>query len=447
MTAFGILFLAALILATATRLWLGWRHAHHVTAHRDVVPSEFAGDIDLSAHRKAADYTVARTRFGMIGTATDAAVVLLLTFGGLLQWLHDVSAAWVPQGLAGGLALVVLFVIMLSAIDLPFSLYRVFVIEERFGFNRMTPRLYVADLARAAFVAAALGLPLAAAVLWLMDEAGTYWWIHAWFAWVAFNLLTLAIYPVWIAPLFNRFLPLEDAALKERVERLLARCGFKVKGLLVMDGSRRSAHGNAYFTGFGASRRIVFFDTLLSRLDPPEVEAVLAHELGHFRLRHVAKRMIWLFAVSLAFLWLLGFLMQQPWFYAGLNVATPSTAMALILFFIVVPQFTFPLRPLAAMISRRHEFEADEYAAQHASARDLASALTKLYRDNATTLTPDPLHSAFYDSHPPAAARIARLQPAWRGRQAAPFCRSPFPIPHFRFPVYCSLFPLPCPRR
>ncbi|MGH8640323.1 MAG: M48 family metallopeptidase, partial [Burkholderiales bacterium] len=251
-----------------------------------------------------------------------------------------------------------------------------------------------------------------AVVLWLMATAGDHWWLYAWLTWVAFNVLTIAIYPTWIAPLFNKFSPMQDAELKERVERLLARCGFKVKGLMVMDGSRRSTHGNAYFTGFGASKRIVFFDTLLARLNPGEVEAVLAHELGHFKLRHVVKRMAWMAAASLGFLWLLGWLMQQPWFFHGLNVQSPSTAMALVLFAIVLPQFTILLQPIGAMVSRRHEFEADAYAARHASARDLASALIKLYRENASTLTPDPLHSAFYDSHPPAIVRIARLQKA-----------------------------------
>jgi STE24 endopeptidase len=269
--------------------------------------------------------------------------------------------------------------------------------------------LFFIDVLKHAALAAALGVPLIACVLWVMQRSGERWWLYAWLIWVGFNLIVLAVYPTWIAPLFNKFLPLNDPQLKDRIERLLAKCGFKVQGLMVMDGSRRSSHGNAYFTGFGKTKRIVFFDTLLARLGPSEIEAVLAHELGHFKLKHVVKRIGWIFAASLAFLWLLAQLMNQTWFYTGLNVQSPSTAMALILFFVVVPQFIFLLQPVASFYSRRHEFEADHYAAQHASVADLISALVKLYKDNASTLTPDPLHSAFYDSHPPATLRMARL--------------------------------------
>jgi STE24 endopeptidase len=412
MTSFGFVFLGALALSTALRLWLAWRHIRHVQAHRARVPPEFEGEITLEAHQRAADYTCARTRLAMASTAVEVLAILWLTFGGGLQALHELTAAWLGEGLGRGIALIALVALLMTAIELPFSVYRTFRIEQRFGFNRMTPRLFVADLAKSLLLAAAFGLPLVASVLWLMEKTGAYWWIYAWAVWVGFNLFVLAVYPTWIAPLFNRFSPLQDEELRARVERLLARCGFKASGLMVMDGSRRTTHGNAYFTGFGASRRIVFFDTLLARLTPPEVEAVLAHELGHFKLRHVAKRMAWAFCASFAFLWLLDYLMDKPWFFEGLNVRSPSTAMALILFFIVVPPFAFLFQPLGAMISRRHEFEADRYAAQHASAADLVSALTKLYRDNASTLTPDPLHSAFYDSHPPALIRIARLKNA-----------------------------------
>jgi STE24 endopeptidase len=412
MHAFGWVFLAALALASAARLWLAQRQLIHVAAHRAKVPDSFAAEIDLASHQKAADYTCAKTRLAMAGVAADAAILLALTFGGVLEWLHGVSAAWFAEGIARGLALFALVAALMTAADLPFGLYRTFVIESRFGFNKMTPALYFLDFAKGVALALAFGLPLGAIVLWLMAAAGGYWWAWTWLTWVAFNVFMVAAYPTWIAPLFNRFSPLQDAELKGRVERLLARCGFKVKGLMVMDGSRRSSHGNAYFTGFGAAKRIVFFDTLLARLNPGEVEAVLAHELGHFKLRHVVKRMAWLAAASLAFLWLLGWLAGEPWFYHGLNVRSPSNAMALILFGVVLPQFTFLLAPLGAMLSRRHEYEADAYAAQYASARDLVSALIKLYRDNAATLTPDPVHSAFYDSHPPAVARIARLQKA-----------------------------------
>lgn len=412
MTTFGIVFLSAVVLSTATRLWLEWRHLNHVTANRERVPADFAQRISLSAHRKAADYTCAKTRLRTVSIAVDAAIVLALTFGGGLQLLHDISAAWTQEGIFRGLLLIVLLMVFLTAIETPFNYYRVFSIEERFGFNRMTRLLFFADMAKGAVLAAIFGLPLAAVVLWLMERAGAYWWIYVWMIWVVFNLFVVMVYPTWIAPLFNKFSPMQDPEIRDRVERLLLRCGFKVKGLLVMDGSRRSAHGNAYFTGFGAAKRIVFFDTLIAALDPPEVEAVLAHELGHFRLHHVLKRLILLFLASLGLLALLGYVIQEAWFYNGLNVSRPSTAIALILFFIVVPHFSFVLRPLASMYSRKHEFEADQYAVAKASAQDLIAALVKLYKDNASTLTPDPLHSAFYDSHPPAVARIARLQKA-----------------------------------
>jgi STE24 endopeptidase len=412
MTTFAIVFLAAVVLTTATRLWLERRHLNHVAANRERVPAEFSERISLPAHQKAADYTCAKTRLRMASIALDAAIVLVLTFGGGLQLLQNISGGWVSPGIAQGLLLIALLVACLTVIETPFSYYRVFTIEERFGFNRMTRALFFLDMAKSALLAALFGLPLAAIVLWLMERAGVYWWIYVWVIWVAFNVVVVMIYPTLIAPLFNKFSPMQDPEVKARVERLLERCGFKVKGLLVMDGSRRSAHGNAYFTGFGAAKRIVFFDTLLSALDPPEVEAVLAHELGHFKLRHVLKRLIWLFLTSLGFLALLGYVIQEGWFYSSLNISTPSMAIALILFFIVAPYFTFALQPFLAMYSRKHEFEADEYAVSKASARDLVAALIKLYKDNASTLTPDPLHSAFYDSHPPALARIARLQKA-----------------------------------
>jgi STE24 endopeptidase len=324
------------------------------------------------------------------------------------------SAQWAlvfdAGGLAHGVALVAGTVALLSALELPLSVVRTYVDEARFGFNRMSPGLFVADLAKHALLGAALGLPLLALVLWLMGRMGELWWLYVWLAWIGFNLLVLLIYPTFIAPLFNKFSPLEDPALASRIDALLARCGFTSNGLYVMDGSRRSAHGNAYFTGFGAAKRIVFFDTLLARLAPAEVEAVLAHELGHYRRHHVWKRIALLFALSLALLWVLGRLLDEPWFYAGLNAGTPGDAMGLLLFVLVMPVFTFFLQPLTSLYSRRHEFEADAYAAAHASAAELVRALVKLYQDNAATLTPDPLHSAFYDSHPPAARRIARLQ-------------------------------------
>jgi STE24 endopeptidase len=413
MNAFTIAFLAALATATATRIWLARRHIRHVTAHRGEVPPEFAASVPLSAHQKAADYTRARTRLGIVDALVSAALLLAFTLGGGLEWLYDVWARlFEAGGYAHGIALILSVAAITGLVDLPFSIYRTFVIEAKFGFNRMTPALFVADLAKSTALGLAIGVPLLFAVLWLMARMGDLWWLYVWLTWVAFNLLMLVAYPTLIAPLFNKFTPLADETLKERIERLLAKCGFRSKGLFVMDGSKRSSHGNAYFTGFGAAKRIVFFDTLLSRLAPAEIEAVLAHELGHFKRHHVWKRVAWLFLASLIFLAVLGYLIGEPWFYAGLGVGRQSTAVALVLFFMVVPVFTFLLAPIGSVYSRRHEYEADAYAARYASGEDLVRALVKLYQDNAATLTPDPVHSAFYDSHPPAALRIARLQAA-----------------------------------
>jgi STE24 endopeptidase len=406
-------FLAALTAATATRLWLSLRQMRHVRAHRGAVPPTFAEAIPLSAHQKAADYTVENTRLGMAEMLIGAALLLVLTLGGAIDALHEQWArVFEPAGLAHGVALIASVMVLLALVDLPLALYRTFGIEQRYGFNRITPRLFIADLVKQALVAAALGSPLLLLVLWLMQRMGSLWWLYVWLAWMAFNVLVLLAYPTFIAPLFNRFSRLEDASLAKRIESLLARCGFRASGLYVMDGSRRSSHGNAYFTGFGAAKRIVFFDTLLSRLAPAEVEAVLAHELAHYRLHHVWKRIALLFAASAGFLWILGQLIEKPWFYDGLGVGHPSTAAALLLFLLVAPVFTFFLQPFSSLYSRRHEFEADAYAAQHAEASELVRALVKLYQDNAATLTPDPLHSAFYDSHPPASVRIARLRAA-----------------------------------
>jgi STE24 endopeptidase len=410
---FSLAFLLALALMVALRLWLSQRQIAHVLAHRAAVPAQFADRLELAAHQKAADYTVTRTRFGRLALAVEVAVLLAFTFGGGLHALHDF---WSPRldGLSYGVALIFSVMAVSGIIDLPLSLYRQFVIEEKFGFNRMTPKLFVIDLIKQTLLGAAIGTPVILAILWLMAQMGSLWWLYVWLFWCSFNLLILFIYPTWIAPLFNKFAPLEDAALKTRIEALLTRCGFATSGLFVMDGSKRSSHGNAYFTGFGKTKRIVFFDTLLGRLQPVEVEAVLAHELGHFKHRHVIKRIVLLFAMSLGFLAALGQLIDAPWFFNGLGVQmgnpAQNTALGLILFFLAVPVFTFLLTPLSSVLSRRDEFEADRYAATHASADDLVHALVKLYEDNAATLTPDPLHSLFYDSHPPASLRIARLQ-------------------------------------
>ncbi len=408
---FTAVFLAALGFTALLQLWLSQRHIRHVVANRNAVPAEFSASIPLAAHQKAADYTAARTRLGALETLAAAALLLGLTLGGVLQFLSDAwERIFEAGGYVHGIALIVSVALISSVIDLPFALYRTFVIEARFGFNRTSLALFFADLAKQAALGALLLVPLLFCFLWLMTRMGAMWWVYAWATWVAFSLVVQFLYPTVFVRWFNKFSPLEDASLRSRIEGLLTKCGFRSRGLFVMDGSKRSSHGNAYFTGFGVAKRIVLFDTLVSRLDPPEIEAVLAHELGHFSLRHVWKRMGLAFGASLAILWLLGWLIGREWFYTALGVHTQGTAMALVLFFMIAPVFTFPLHPLASLYSRRHEFEADAYAARQADARDLVRALVKLYEDNASTLTPDPLHSAFYDSHPPAASRIARLQ-------------------------------------
>jgi STE24 endopeptidase len=408
---FTLLFLAALAVSTGLRLWLDLRHLRHVRAHRDRVPADFFGRIELVDHRKAADYTAAKLGLGFFEIAVDTLLLLLLTLGGALALIDGGLRDWLGAGHLQGLALFAAVAVIGFFVGLPASLYRSFVIEERFGFNKLTWKLWLVDLAKGAALTVLIGGPLLFAVLWLMDAMGRNWWLYVWLVWLATNLLILFLYPTVIAPLFNKFTPLDNDALKARIEALLARCGFASSGLFVMDGSKRSAHGNAYFTGFGRSKRIVFFDTLLEKLAPCEIEAVLAHELGHFRHRHVIKRIALSAVMSLAFLWLLGQLIDQPWFYEGLGVGAGSTALGLLLFSMVLPLFLFPLAPLTSALSRKHEYEADAYAAKQTAAADLIAALFKLYRDNAATLTPDPLHSLFHDSHPPASQRIARLKP------------------------------------
>lgn len=408
--SFSLFFVAVVVLTTLTKLWLARRHLRHIAIHRAAVPQDFSDRISLQDHQKAADYTSAKTRLGNLSTVFEMLVLLVFTLGGGIQWLTTLLQPWISDPLTQGVAIITAVMLLSSLLELPFSLYRTFVIEARFGFNKMTLGLYFRDAIKSLLLGAALGLPLLFAVLWLMAGMGENWWLYVWIVWVIFNLMVMFIYPTFIAPLFNRFTPLEDGATKSRIENLLTRCGFTASGLFVMDGSKRSAHGNAYFTGFGKSKRIVFFDTLLARLSGDEIEAVLAHELGHFKRHHVMKRMVGTFALSLGFLWLLGQLMQTSWFYEGLGVSTPSTALALLLFFMVLPVFSFLLYPLMSAYSRKHEFEADAYAAKQTAAGDLISALVKLYQDNAATLTPDPLYSTFYDSHPPAVARIHHLK-------------------------------------
>lgn len=406
---FRLLFLCILALTCGVRLWLKLRQWRHIAAHRSTVPAQFSEHISLASHQKAAAYGIDRSKVALVDIAVDTAWLLALTLGGGLLALHDFWAARL-DGIAYGLALMFSVMLLSGLVDLPFSLYKQFVIEARHGFNRMTVALFASDLLKQTLLGLVIGAPVLATVLWLMEAMGSLWWLYVWLFWGVFNLLMLFIFPTWIAPLFNKFTPLPDGEAKQRIEALLKRCGFRSNGLFVMDGSKRSAHGNAYFTGFGNNKRIVFFDTLLERLSPSETEAVLAHELGHFRKRHVLQRMLLMFASSLLFLAVLGQLIDAPWFYAGLGVPAQSTALALTLFFLVVPVFLFPLTPLTSYWSRRHEFEADAYAAEHTAAGELVHALVKLYDDNAATLTPDPLHSLFYDSHPPAALRILRLQ-------------------------------------
>ncbi len=419
MNFWSILFLVLLGATLACRIWLLLRQSASVSASRERVPEAFAAAVPLEAHRKASDYTVANARLGIADAVLDTILLIALTWGGALAALDN---AWRAQGLQGvwlGIAVVVSVFVATSIVSWPLSLYRVFGIETRFGFNRTTWRLYFADLLKGIVLGAMLGLPLLAAVLWLMQgpdggdsiqPTGRYWWLVAWILWAGFSLTLAWAYPAFIAPLFNRFRPIDDLTLKQRIEDLVRRCGFASRGIFVMDGSRRSSHGNAYFTGLGANKRIVLFDTLIERLTPPEVEAVLAHELGHFRLHHVRKRLILSLGLGLLGLYMLGWLARQPVFYATFGDALPSPHVALILFVLAMPVATFWFGPAGSAWSRRHEFEADRFATGYSNASELAGALVKLYKDNATTLTPDELYSAFFDTHPPAPRRIARLQ-------------------------------------
>jgi STE24 endopeptidase len=413
---FTLLFVIALLTTALIRAWLSLRQTSAVRRHRSQVPEAFASQIELAAHQKAADYTIARASIGRWDLLLDTALALVLTLGG---GIDAIDALWRGAELSPtlhGTAVVLSTLLIVSAVGLPLSIWRTFGVEAKFGFNRMTPALFVADLFKGMLLSLLLGAPLIFVILLLMERAGAIWWVYAWLVWVAFTLFVTWAWPTFIAPLFNKFSPLTDETLKQRTEALLERCGFSSKGVFVMDGSRRSVHGNAYFTGVGRNKRIVFFDTLVERLQVPEIEAVLAHELGHFKLHHVRSRLLLSLGIGLAGLALLGALAQWPEFYSALGVATVAPHTALLLFMFVLPAFTFFFTPLGAWWSRKHEFEADEFASKYADAQQLADALVKLYRDNATTLTPDRLHSAFYDSHPPALVRIARLQELSRQR-------------------------------
>ena len=406
-------FALALTLSLILKFWLASRQIRHVAQNRSAVPPAFAGKVSLAAHQKAADYTMTKTRFGLLELAWGAAIVLAWTLlGGLScvnEWLADVMG----HGIVQQVCLLVAFMAIGSLLDLPFTLYQTFVIEERFGFNKTSLNLWLQDFAKSLLLSALIGIPFITLVIWMMGATGPWWWLWVWGVWMGFNLLALLIYPTLIAPLFNKFQPLEDPDVKKRVSELMARCGFTSKGFFVMDGSKRSAHANAYFTGFGASKRVVFYDTLLAQLSPPEVDAVLAHELGHFKHRHVIKRIVSMFAISLLGFFALGWISQQVWFFTGLgvvpNLGGSNDALALLLFMMVLPLLGTFMGPVFAQMSRNHEFEADAYAVAQTSGEALAGALLKLFEDNASTLTPDPIYVQFYYSHPPATERLGRI--------------------------------------
>jgi len=409
MDTFTLLFLIALAGSLLLRFWLATRQLVHVRKYRDTVPDDFAGKIPLEDHHKAADYTVTNTRIGMIALAYDSLLLLGWTLGGGLEWLDNSWRAENFSPLVTGVGVMLSAMVIMALQDLPFSLYHTFVVEERFGFNRSTLGVFFGDMFKQGALLLAIGGPMIALALWIMQASGGLWWLYVWGVWMAFSLFMFWAYPAVIAPLFNKFSPLDNEALKQRIQALMDKCGFRSKGIFVMDGSKRSGHGNAYFTGVGSNKRIVFFDTLLESLKPEEIEAVLAHELGHFKLKHIQKRLLSTFALSLVALALLGWLEKQDWFYQGLGVSQASPWMALLLFMMVLPVFTFFIQPVMSLLSRKHEFEADAYAVQQSSGTDLIHALVKMYRENASTLTPDPLYSAFHDSHPPAPVRISHI--------------------------------------
>ncbi|MCY4338801.1 MAG: M48 family metallopeptidase [Gammaproteobacteria bacterium] len=406
-------FTYGLIIALIAGFLLQWRlsvrHIRHITAHRDAVPDNFADKIPLAAHRKAADYTCAKTRLRLVELVVSSLILLLLTLGGGLDWIDAVVRAYPLSGLWTGTVFILAALLITSLLDLPLSLYRTFGLEQHFGFNKMTLALFVSDLLKNTLLMLAIGTPLILLVLWFMDNAGAWWWLYVWLVWLGFNLVMVWAYPAFIAPLFNKFRPLQNTDLAARIGALLDRNGFTSNGIFVMDGSTRSTHGNAYFTGLGANKRIVFFDTLVDELSYDEIEAVLAHELGHFKCGHVKKRLSILGATFLVGFAVLGILLEQPWFYSGLGVSERSDYMALTLFVLVAPAFTCFLQPLFSAVSRKHEFEADDFAKEQVQAGSLINALVKLYRENANTLTPDPMYSAFHDSHPPAPIRVAHL--------------------------------------
>ena len=410
MQTFTLIFLIFLFATTITRLWLSYRQVRHIQSHRDQVPAAFAEKISLEEHQKAADYSTVKLRFGRLGLGWEVCLLLLWTIGGGLNMVDLWWQSYALSPLWTGIAVILSMTLLMSLLDLPFSLYSTFVIEERFGFNKMTAKIWLTDLFKSSLLMLVIGVPLIAMILWLMNQAGEFWWIYAWTVWTAFSLLMIWAYPAFIAPLFNKFSALEEGSMKQRIESLLQRCGFTSQGVFIVDGSKRSAHGNAYFTGFGNNKRIVFYDTLLESLSEDEVEAVLAHELGHFKRNHIKKSLVLSIMMTFGGFALLAWLMNSAWFYSSLGIENASTYTALMLFMFVMPVFTFFITPLFSAMSRKHEFEADDFAKQQSNYRDLVSALVNMYRENASTLTPDPIHSMFYDSHPPASIRINHLE-------------------------------------
>ena len=410
MNTFTIVFLIALIISSSIQFWLAKRHAEHVAAHRSAVPDAFKAKVPLAAHQKAADYTLAKIKLGNIDSALGIVILLLLTLGGGINCAFNYWNTIASSPLLAGLTAIATIFLILTVIEIPTSVYQTFVIEEKFGFNKSTVNQFVKDQFLHLGLGAAIGLPLLALILWIMDNVGSLWWLWAWGIIMGFSLLMSWLYPTVIAPLFNKFTPMDEGSLKDRIQGLLARCGFNSQGIFIMDGSKRSGHGNAYFTGLGNNKRIVFFDNLVNSLDDEELEAVLAHELGHFKCKHVIKMLIATSIMSLISLAILGWLINEPWFYSGLGVEQPSHAAALLLFLLVSSSFTFFMQPISAYFQRKFEFEADDFAANNAKATKMISGLVKLYEENANTLTPDPLYSAFHYSHPPAAIRIAHLE-------------------------------------
>ena len=406
---FNYLIIGLIIFTALTQIWLARRHIAHVTNHRGNVPSPFKDIIKIKDHQKAADYTVAKSKLNVFGLIIEAIFLYFITIGGGIEWLNQCLTHYSFSPIIAGSFLIISVMVLSSIVEMPLGLYKTFVIDEKFGFNRMTLLIFISDLIKQSILALIIGLPVLYFSLWIIGNLGELWWLWLWVFISAFNFIMLAVYPIFIAPLFNKFEPMKNTTLVKQIERLLKKCGFESNGLFVMNGSLRSNHGNAYFTGFGKSKRIVFFDTLLEKLTGKEIEAVLAHELGHFHHNHVKKRIILMFIVSFVGLYVLGLLKESPWFYEGLGVSTMTNANALLLFLLVSPLFVFFIRPVMAYYSRLNEFEADQYACKFSKAADLKQSLVKLYRDNASTLTPDPLHSSFYDSHPPALLRIQAI--------------------------------------